>query len=73
VREGENGHVVAHDDTDALASALEDVLRTPQRTRELGARSREIVDEYSIERCADGIVTACQALVRPASASVGQE
>jgi hypothetical protein len=29
---------------------------------EFGARSREIIDEYSVEPCADGIVAACQAL-----------
>jgi glycosyltransferase involved in cell wall biosynthesis len=65
VRDGENGHVVPHDDVEALASALEDTLRTPERIRELGRRSREIVDEYSIEGCADGIVAACDALARP--------
>ena len=65
VHEGENGYIVAHEDVDGLASALEAVLLSPERAAELGARSREIVDEYSVERCADGIVAACEALVRP--------
>jgi glycosyltransferase involved in cell wall biosynthesis len=64
VHEGQNGYVVAHDDVDALASALESVFLSPEHAHRLGARSREIIDEYSVERCADGIVAACEALVR---------
>jgi glycosyltransferase involved in cell wall biosynthesis len=64
VRPGENGYIVRHDDVDALASALAAVLASPERTREFGERSREIVDDYSVERCADGIVAACEASVR---------
>jgi glycosyltransferase involved in cell wall biosynthesis len=65
VHEGQNGYTVAHDDVEALASALEAVFLSPQRALELGARSREIIDQYSVERCADGIVAACEALARP--------
>jgi glycosyltransferase involved in cell wall biosynthesis len=64
VREGRNGYVVPHDDVGALAAALEAVFESPERPAELGARSREIIDEYSVERCADGVVAACEALVR---------
>jgi glycosyltransferase involved in cell wall biosynthesis len=64
VRDGRNGHVVPHGDVVGLASALESVIMSPERTRELGARSREIIDEYSVERCADGVVAACEALAR---------
>jgi glycosyltransferase involved in cell wall biosynthesis len=64
VHEGQNGHIVAHDDVDALASALEAVFLSPEHADKLGARSREIIDEYSVERCADGIVAACETLAR---------
>jgi glycosyltransferase involved in cell wall biosynthesis len=64
VHEGRNGYVVPHDDVDALASALEALFTSPEHARELGARSREIIDEYSVERCADGVVAACEALAR---------
>jgi glycosyltransferase involved in cell wall biosynthesis len=52
-----NGRVVAHDDVEALAEALGDVIGHADRDA-LGRRSREIVDGYSIARCADGIVEA---------------
>jgi len=64
VLDGRNGYVVPHDDVGALLSALEAVTASPERTRELGARSREIIDNYSVERCADGVVAACEALAR---------
>jgi glycosyltransferase involved in cell wall biosynthesis len=61
VRENENGIVVAHNDVEALAFAIEQVLRNEDLRRSYGARSREIIDEYSVRACADSIVAACVA------------
>jgi glycosyltransferase involved in cell wall biosynthesis len=59
VRPGWNGFVVPHQDRSALAGAIEALAARPEVRREFGRRSRALVDEYSIERCADGIVAAC--------------
>jgi glycosyltransferase involved in cell wall biosynthesis len=56
---GENGVVVPHDSTQRLADAIGSLVRDAEKRRVFGARSREIVREYSIESAADGIVAAC--------------
>ncbi len=63
VRPGWNGFVVPHDDVEALAGALGRLVRDSSLRRALGARSRELVDRYSVAACANGIVAACQAAV----------
>ncbi len=45
IRDGENGHLVPVDDTDALAESVMSVLDSPQRARELGRRARATVEE----------------------------
>lgn len=47
--DGEDALVVPPDDPDALASALADLLRDPDRRRALGERARTTVEGYSIE------------------------
>ncbi len=59
VRGGANGFIVAHDDTAALAAAVGRLVDEPDTRVRFGAMSRKIVDRYSIESCADGIVAAC--------------
>ncbi|HXH81324.1 MAG TPA: glycosyltransferase family 4 protein [Candidatus Tectomicrobia bacterium] len=59
VRPGENGYVVRHDDAGALAGAVARLVADAGLRAQFGERSRAIVREYSIERCADGIVAAC--------------
>lgn len=66
VHGGANGYVVPSDDVKALSRAMGDLIQTPERIRQMGTRSRAIVGEYSIQRCAEGIVKACQALAPPA-------
>jgi glycosyltransferase involved in cell wall biosynthesis len=63
VRTGWNGFVVPHGSADALADALGTLVRDSALRRAFGARSRELVDRYSIAACANGIVAACQAAV----------
>ena len=60
VRNGWNGFVVPHADVGALARALGLLVTEPPAVRaELGARGRDLVEGYSVERCASGIVEAC--------------
>ena len=63
VRPGWNGLVVPHRDTDALARAIEQLMGDSDLRRVFGARSLELIDDYSIESCADGIVEACLSAV----------
>jgi glycosyltransferase involved in cell wall biosynthesis len=60
VRSGWNGFVVPHGSPGALARAIGLLVAEPPLVRaELGARGRELVEAYSVERCADGIVAGC--------------
>jgi glycosyltransferase involved in cell wall biosynthesis len=59
VRPGWNGFVVPHRDVVALAHAIEALVAHPAMRAEFGHRSLALVDDYSLERCADGIVAAC--------------
>jgi len=59
VRPGWNGFVVPHREVAALAEAIETLVASAERRAEFGQRSLGLVDEYSLERCADGIVAAC--------------
>jgi glycosyltransferase involved in cell wall biosynthesis len=64
VRPGWNGLTVSHRGTSELAEAMKLLVGDPELRRRFGSRSRQLVDRYSIEACADGIVTACLALRR---------
>ena len=59
VEDGASGFVVPSGAVDALSRRLADLVESAELRRQLGARGREIVDRYTIERCADGIVAAC--------------
>ncbi|MEX0750238.1 MAG: glycosyltransferase family 4 protein [Dehalococcoidia bacterium] len=61
VRPRENGVIVAADRTGQLVDAFAALVRDAGMRRAYGARSREIVSDYSIEAAADGIVAACTA------------
>jgi glycosyltransferase involved in cell wall biosynthesis len=61
VRSGANGLVVPHGDTAALAGAIARLVDEPDTRARFGVVSRRIIDRYSIESCADGIVAACTA------------
>jgi glycosyltransferase involved in cell wall biosynthesis len=58
VRTGANGFVIPHDDTAALTSAIARLVDEPELRARFGAVSRAIVDRYSIEAAANGIVAA---------------
>jgi glycosyltransferase involved in cell wall biosynthesis len=61
VRPGWNGLVVPAGDPMALTGALEQLVVDEDLRRTFGERGRELVSEYSVEACADGIVAACRA------------
>ena len=58
---GWNGFVVPADQPARLADALEQLVDDAELRAEYGARGAALVHEYSIEACADGIVSACRA------------
>lgn len=67
VRDGENGHVLDFD-VERWADALAGLLRDEARLRRYGARSRELVQAYTYDAAADGLVRAAlDAAGRPAS------
>lgn len=59
VDHGRNGFVVPHDDIDAFSTVIEALVVDPDKRAGFGTQSLEIVKNYSIEACADGIVAAC--------------
>lgn len=61
VRRGENGFVVPHDSVDELAAAISRLCGDAEMRSRFGAESQRIVEQYSIEVCAGGIVAACLA------------
>ena len=72
VEPGRNGFIVPHSDAEALAGAIAQLAGDAEMRARFGARSRTIVERYSIESAADGIVAACagerQGVATPAMA-----
>lgn len=62
---GENGSVFAHDDVEALASALRPLLADPERRRRYGARSLEIIAPWTVARGVENIVALIEAARAP--------
>jgi glycosyltransferase involved in cell wall biosynthesis len=71
VRHGENGFVYPAGDIDALARALGILLADPNRRRQMGDRSREIVAAFSYEADLRGILEALHHVAREADAVPG--
>jgi len=61
VRQGWNGLVVPAGEPGPLAQGLEQLVVDEERRSTFGARGAELVRQYSIQACADGIVAACLA------------
>lgn len=58
VREGENGYVVPYDDVGKLAEALEMLVSHSERRKAYGSKSLELIQEWSFDACANGILRA---------------
>jgi glycosyltransferase involved in cell wall biosynthesis len=55
---GENGLIVPAGDSEALAQALEVLVEDPDTRSRFGQTSLSIIENYSLEKCADGVVAA---------------
>jgi glycosyltransferase involved in cell wall biosynthesis/GT2 family glycosyltransferase len=58
LRDGENGFLVDAGDVEAAATALRRLAADPDERRRLGARSREIVQEWSYEPSVEAFIAA---------------
>ena len=58
VKDGWNGFVFAHDKPGELADRLETLVRDPELRSKFGLNGAKLVDDYSVELCAQGIVQA---------------
>jgi glycosyltransferase involved in cell wall biosynthesis len=58
VEDGWNGYVVPPRDAEKLSVALDCVIRQPELTQQMRARSLERIQNYSPEACADGLAAA---------------
>jgi len=59
VREGETGRLVAPEDPDALADAIETLVANPELARRMGAAGRRrAAQSFSVERMAEGTLAA---------------
>ena len=58
VIDGENGRKVPAGNVDALADAIESIVRRPNGSREMGARSRDRISQWGYRECVRGLVEA---------------
>jgi len=65
VKPGENGAIVATGDVDGLATALRDVLASPERSAAMGRRSLEIIDRWSFREDVAGLKQALAGIGLP--------
>ena len=73
VFDGDNGYLVPPQDTEALTEALDRLISNPARAAEMGARSRQIMQEqFTVDamwpRYADALARACRQAGRVAAA-----
>ena len=71
VEDGVNGCVVRARDVDGLANSLKRILADPQRSREMGLKSLEKIQDFSFEQNVSGLRSALEAVV-PAFTAVRQ-
>jgi 1,2-diacylglycerol 3-alpha-glucosyltransferase len=64
VQDGWNGYIVPPAIPDRLSAAISSMLRQPETTRQMRARSSERIQSYSPQACADGLAEVALAAVR---------
>ena len=69
VEDGRNGYVVPPRDPASLGSAIDFLLRNPELRQEMSARSRQRIQNYSPEACAEGLAAAALASTSPIQTS----
>jgi glycosyltransferase involved in cell wall biosynthesis len=61
VKSGENGFIVSHRQLETLVASLRLLVSDPDGRRQFGQRSLDIISNYTLARCADGIIAAARA------------
>ena len=64
VHDGWNGYIVPPSNPDRLSAAISSMLRQPETTRQMRARSSERIQSYSPQACADGLAEVALAAGR---------
>jgi len=64
VREGETGIVYAAGDTEALSEAVRRLVGDPGIRRAMAKRATEVVQEFGLGRCVNGVLEALRFVVR---------
>ena len=64
VRDGETGFVYPAGDTEALSEAVRRLLADPGLRQALGKRATEVVQEFGLDRCVNGVLEAMRFVVR---------
>lgn len=59
VREGENGHIIPYQDPQALARALEGLVKDGARRRRYGEESLKLIQSWGLNETVAGIKAAC--------------
>jgi glycosyltransferase involved in cell wall biosynthesis len=74
IRPGHNGFVFEAGDVEALAGRLCEILQNEQRLADMGAASRQLIEEYSYPQATAGLLAALDhlALAHPESTSASQ-
>jgi glycosyltransferase involved in cell wall biosynthesis len=74
VRDGVNGLLVPPEDSQALASALSELLENAKRRQEMGAQGREIVrQEFSVEQVVSETMTVYEGLAEQSGITAQSE
>jgi glycosyltransferase involved in cell wall biosynthesis len=63
VRDGENGFVYPCGDVRALAETVRNLANDPDLRLRMGKRSFEIIQDFTYEKCAGGILQALESVV----------
>ena len=64
VIDGSNGFIVGHDAPNNLEIRLRELIQDMEKARSFGRKSREIIQHWSYEACINGIVEACQSILK---------
>lgn len=67
VRHGESGFLFPGGDVDALTERLRLLVQNPDLRRTMGERSRQIMENWDIERCVQGVLAALRYVTVPAA------
>jgi glycosyltransferase involved in cell wall biosynthesis len=64
IRDGETGFVYPGGDTDALTAVARKLLEDPKLHQATGRQARQVVKEFGLDRCVDGVLDALRFVTR---------